>query len=86
MATVEKHLATDQSWVSQLSAKEVCVGMMWATSNNMTHILARLLQTDNNNVFKHKVTYKTLIIPETYYFTLVQSGELLDVWVQERTC
>ena len=80
MATVEKHLATDQSWVSQLSAKEVCVGMIWAISNNMTHILARLLQTHNNNVFKHKVTY-TLIIPETYYFILVQSGKLPDVWV-----
>ena len=49
---VEKHLDKDQSWLSRLSGKEVCVGMMWAASNNMTHILCRLMLV--NGVFKHK--------------------------------
>ena len=31
---METYLDTKQGWLCQLSSKELCVGLMWATSQN----------------------------------------------------
>ena len=43
---VEKFLEPSQGWMSRLSSKEMCVGMMWSISNNMTSVLSRLMQEE----------------------------------------
>ena len=35
---MEEYLERKQGWLSQLSSKEICVGLMWASSQNMDQV------------------------------------------------
>lgn len=60
LETVEKHLEDSQSWMSKLSAKEICVGLMWATSNNMTSIITRLMEV--SSIYGHKTSLASCLM------------------------
>ena len=46
MECVEKYLEPGQGWLSRLSSKEVCVGLMWAASTDQVEVLERLMEVE----------------------------------------
>ena len=46
MECVEKYLEPGQGWLSRLSSKEVCVGLMWAASTDQLEVLERLMEVE----------------------------------------
>ena len=60
LETIEKHLDEGQSWMSKLSAKEICVGLMWASSNNMTSVISRLMECPS--IYGHKTSLASCLM------------------------
>ena len=57
---MEKYLDPSQGWMSRLSGKEICVGMMWSISNNMTELLTRLMR--EQSVFYQKTSLASCLM------------------------
>ena len=48
------------SWLSRLSSKELCVGLMWASSENQAGVVARLMVC--HGIFRHQASLASCVL------------------------
>ena len=54
------HVPCKVGWLSRLSSKELCVGLMWACSENQTLVVARLLAC--HHIFRHQASLASCVL------------------------
>ena len=48
------------SWLSRLSSKELCVGLMWASSENQAGVVTRLMVC--HGIFRHQASLASCVL------------------------
>ena len=60
LEVVSDYLDSKVGWLSRLSSKEQCVGLMWASSQNQAGVVARLMVC--HGIFRHQASLASCVL------------------------